>query len=109
MTQEIIELAQVRLADGKTENDLLGASEAFQDGFLSKQEGFLRRDMVRRKDGAYVDIIKWASQTQADAVFQKAQSSELAGAYFSMMAFDPENTDEGVEHCALISSFSAGQ
>ena len=107
MTQEIIELAQVRLAAGKTEEDLLQASEAFQSGFLSWQDGFVRRDMVRRKDGPYVDIIKWTSQAQADAVFQKAQASELAGNYFSMMASDPENMDEGVEHCPLISSFSA--
>lgn len=107
MTQEIIELAQVRLATGKTEQDLLQASEAFQNGFLSKQDGFVRRDLVRRKDGTYVDIIKWTSQAQADVVFQKAQNSELAGNYFSMMAFDPENIEEGVEHCPLISSFGA--
>ena len=106
MTQEIIELALIRLVAGKTEENLRQASEAFQNGFLSKQNGFVSRDMVRRKDGTYMDIIRWESQAQADAVFQRAQESKVARQYFSMMEFDPEKMEEGVEHCSLISSFN---
>ena len=107
MVQKIIELAQIRLAEGKTEQDLLEASEAFQSEFLNGQDGFLGRDMVRRKDGTYLDVIRWESQALADAVFERAQESETAGQYFSMMAFDPDNMEEGVEHCSLICSSNA--
>lgn len=107
MSQEIVELAQIRLAPGKTETDLLAASEEFQAAFLSGQDGFKGRDLVRRRDGTYVDIIRWQSKAQADAVFQRAQSSEAAGQYFSVMQFDPDNMEEGVEHCPLLSSHGA--
>ena len=107
MIQKVIELAQIKLAEGKTEQDLLQASETFQTEFLNGQDGFLARDMVRRKDGSYLDVIRWESQAQADAVFERAQESEAAGRYFSMMAFDPDNMDAGVEHCPLICSFNA--
>ncbi len=107
MVQKIIELAQIRLAQGKTEQDLLQASETFQSEFLNGEDGFLGRDLVRRKDGTYLDVIRWESQAQADAVFERAQDSEAAGQYFSMMAFDPDNMEAGVEHCPLLCSFNA--
>lgn len=107
MSQGIVELAQIRLATGKTEADLLAASKSFQSEFLSGQDGFLSRDLIRKDDGTYVDIIRWQSRAQADAVFAKAQASEVAGQYFSVMQFDPDNMETGVEHCALIASHSA--
>ena len=90
-----------------TQNGKLQSLDDELDLCLAAEQEDLARDLVRRKDGTYVDIIKWANQARADAVFQKAQNSELAGHYFSMMAFDPENMEEGVEHCPLISSFGA--
>jgi hypothetical protein len=100
-------LAQIKLANGKTEQDLRLASDAFQRDFLNGQGGFLSRDLVRRPDGTYLDIIHWESREKADAVFARAQASEAARLYFSVMAFDAQSADSGVEHCAVVSSFSA--
>lgn len=107
MTQEVIELAQIKLADGKTEQDLAAASDAFQDGFLNGQDGFLSRHLVRRSEGIYLDIIHWASREKADAVFAQAQKSEAAGQYFAVMQFDVQSDDPGVEHCSILRSFNA--
>ncbi|MEY1554347.1 hypothetical protein AB3Y40_01815 [Yoonia sp. R2331] len=107
MTQTILELATITLADGKSEAELLRASEAFQSEFLDHQDGFLRRDMVRRADGTFTDIILWESRAKADAVFERAMQSEAAGGYFAHMKIDPEKMDEGVEHCAVLRSFKA--
>jgi len=108
MSDRIIELASIKLAEGKTEHELIKASEVFQEQFLSGQDGFVRRDLVRKEDGTYMDIILWESRTHADAIFEKAQKSEAVGQYFSLMDFNPENMTEGVEHCGLLKSFSAG-
>lgn len=105
MSDQVLELASITLASGKTEEELLAASDAFQRDFLDHQDGFLRRDMARRSDGSYVDVILWESRAHADAVFERAQLSEPAAAYFGCMKFDPENMEEGVEHCALMNSF----
>jgi len=107
MTQRIIELAQIKLAEGKTEQDLETASDAFQENFLNGQDGFLSRHLVRRAEGAYLDIIHWESRKHADAVFAQAQKSEAAGQYFSVMGFDTQSEDPGVEHCPILRSFSA--
>jgi len=108
MSDRIIELALIKLAEGKTEHELIKASETFQEQFLSGQNGFVRRDLVRKEDGTYMDIILWESRAHADAIFEKAQKSEAVGMYFSLMDFDPENMAEGVEHCGLLTSFPAG-
>ena len=105
MTHGIIELAQIKLANGKTEQDLVAASNAFQQDFLNGQDGFLSRDLVRRPDGSFLDVVRWESREKADAVFARAQKSEAAGQYFSVMTFDAESTDPGVEHCAIVGSF----
>lgn len=105
MTQHVIELAQIKLAAGKTEDDLATASDAFQAEFLTGQDGFISRHLVRRAAGEFLDIIQWESREQADAVFERAQKSEAAGQYFSVMEFDPESADTGVEHCAILRSF----
>ena len=108
MTDQVLELATITLADGATEAQLLAASDHFQRAFLSGQDGFLRRDMVRRGDGTYSDVILWESRAHADAVFEKAQKSEACGAYFGLMKMDPDTMDEAVEHCTIMHSFQKG-
>lgn len=105
MSKKVIELASIKLAKSKTEDELIGASEMFQDQFLNMQDGFIRRDFVRKGDGSYMDIILWQSRAHADAIFEKAKKSKAAGQFFSLMDYDPEKMDEGVEHCALLNSF----
>lgn len=108
MTDTVLEMANITLAPGKSEADLLAASEVFQRDFLNRQDGFLRRDMVRKADGEYLDVILWENRAKADAVFEKAQSSEAAGQYFAQMHFDPDAMDDAVQHYAVLGSFTAG-
>ncbi len=107
MSDPVLELATIKLAPSSSEQDLLAASAAFQNAFLDHQDGFIRRDMVRKADGTYLDVILWRSRADADAVFERAQESEAVGQYFGHMQIDPESTDSGVEHCTLLSSFAA--
>lgn len=105
MKNQVIELAPIKLAEGATEAQLVEASTAFQTAFLETQDGFVRRDFVRKSDGTYMDIIQWESRDYAEAVFEKAKMSDVAARYFGLMEFDLETMDEGVEHCALLASF----
>ncbi|MBB5514229.1 hypothetical protein FHS89_000227 [Rubricella aquisinus] len=106
MTDPILELATITLAPGVTEQELVTAAAAFQRDFLDHQDGFIRRDMIRREDGRFVDVILWESRVQADAVFQRAMASPVAGQYFSLMQMDPETAETGVEHCPVLCSFT---
>ena len=48
MKTPITVLAPIKLATGKTEADLLAASDRFQEEFVSNQPGVLRRELVRK-------------------------------------------------------------
>ncbi len=103
----IVELATINLADGKTEADLIEASNTFQTEFLDHQPGFMRRELVRNSKGEYIDIVHWRSQKDVDAVMAIIESSPAVQAYFSVMKFDPENPNDGVEHSSSIAVYEA--
>lgn len=105
MSSTVIEMAEIKLAAGKTEADLLEASNRFQEEFLSVQPGFLGRELVRKEDGQYADIVRWASMEDAAAIMEKAATSPACGGYFSVMEFNPENPDAGVSHFGVLSSY----
>ena len=98
MSGSIIEWAPIRLAEGKTEADLLAASAKFQKEFLDSQPGFLRRELLRLAEGRYADIVHWRTMADAEAIMAKAPSSPACLAYFATMELNPDNIAEGVEH-----------
>jgi len=57
MTKAVTVLAPIKLAAGKTEADLLMASATFEKEFVSKQTGVVRRELVRKSDNEYIDIV----------------------------------------------------
>ena len=103
----IIELATINLADGKTEADLIEASKIFQSEFLDHQPGFIRRELVRKSEGKYIDIVHWRSQEDMNNVMQVIESSPAVQAYFSVMEFDPESPNNGVEHYSSVAVYES--
>lgn len=88
----IVEWAPFELAEGVSEEALLAASDALQAGFLAKQPGFLRRELLRRCGRQWVDLVYWRDRTSVEAAMQAAGSSAACHAYFELMA--------GAEHAA---------
>ncbi|KZL17930.1 hypothetical protein PsAD2_02807 [Pseudovibrio axinellae] len=101
MTAPITVIAQIKLAKGKTEKDLLTASDAFEVGFASKQPGILRRELVRKPDGTYLDVVKFRSANDMDVVIEKEKTSEICHAFFSVM----DMTDEEFEVCQSLKTY----
>ncbi len=108
MGDTITILATIKLASGKTEAELLAASERFQKEFASKQKGLIRREMVRKGDGEYIDIIQFASMADANATMESEKTSEVCHAFFALMDMDMENPDaemEGVQICQSLQTY----
>ena len=103
--QAMIELAPIRLAAGRTEAELLAASDAFQRDFLSGQPGFLRRDLVRKSERDFVDIVHWRSAADAEAIMDKVQNSPACMSYFSVMDMGNGDATVGVEHLSLLAAY----
>ena len=106
MSNTVIEIAEIKLANGKTEAELVSAAERLREGFLSQQSGFISHDLVRQSDGVYADIVRWETMGAAKTALQNAESSPVCGAYFSHMEIDPENPIDGVSYFPVLSSSS---
>ncbi len=107
MSQTIVETARITLAPGRSEADLLAASAAFQSAFLDGRPGFLRRELLKAGEGAYLDLVHWQSQAAADAVMAEAMTSEACGAYFAVMDMGAADPTAGVAHYASLATYGA--
>ena len=85
MKQPVTVMAPFKLAEGKTEEDLVAASNHFQEAFVSKQPGVLRRELIRTGDGAYMDIVQFRSQEDAEAIIEAEATSEDCHIFFAVM------------------------
>ena len=92
MTTAITVLASIKLAAGKTEADLLTASGIFEKEFVSKEAGVVRRELVRKGDNEYIDIVQFRSMKDMEEVMEKEKTTPTCHDFFSMM--DLDNIDD---------------
>ncbi len=85
MTTPVTIIAPITLAKGKSEADLLAASNIFQTDFVNDQEGVIRRELIRKADGQYLDIVQFRSVEDARDVIKKEMVSPACHAFFSIM------------------------
>ena len=95
-------LAPIILAKGKTEADLLAASQIFQNDFVAHEPGVLRRELVRKPDGTYLDIIQFRSHEDYLDVARKEMESPVCAQFFSVMDMSVFDPDEGMEVYASL-------
>jgi len=107
MSEKIVEMAPIKLLPGKTEQDLLRASEKFQQGFVSTLKGFISRELVHVKDNEYADIVHWESMQDAKAVLTQEMNSDACLEFFSLMEMDEANPEGGVSHFKSLALYEA--
>lgn len=91
--QPVTVIAPIKLAEGKTEADLLAASQIFQKEFVAHEAGVLRRELVRKPDGTYLDIVQFRSEEDVADVVKREMESAACAKFFSVMdlsEFDPD-------------------
>jgi hypothetical protein len=107
MTGMIIEWAPFRLKEGVTEAELLSRSEALQSEFLAHQDGFVRRELVRGRDGGWVDLVYWRDEAAAESVMRTAMESPTCHRYFALMdGADHADPGAGVLHFGILKSYA---
>lgn len=83
-----IAVATFKLKPGITEEALLAASDDFETGFAQRQEGIIRRDLVRSASGGYGDIVLFESPEAMATVLGAEQSDPVCAAYMTLMEDD---------------------
>lgn len=82
----IIEWAPFTIKEGINEETLLKSSADLQQEFLNKQVGFIKRELIKKSDRDYVDIVHWKSKEDAGRAIENAENSPICFAYFQLMA-----------------------
>jgi len=82
---KVIEIVRFRPRDGLREENLRAASAGMEEGFASKQPGFLSRSLAKGADGEWVDVIYWQDLKSATDAAETAMNSEACMPYFEMI------------------------
>ncbi len=105
MTGHVVEWAPFNTREGVGEPALLAASERLQREFLAKQDGFVRRELIKGGERAYVDLVWWSSQETAEAAMAKVMASAICRDYFAMMEPPQAEAGAGVLHFRSLCSY----
>jgi len=104
LTEIITVLATSTLAPGVSEEEFVEASDQFQSDFVSKQPGVLRRELLRKESGGYIEIIQFRSAEDLADVLEKEKTSEACHAYLKKILMDDTN-DSGLQTCASLATY----
>lgn len=85
MSNIVTVLAPAKLAKGVTEAQLLAASAKFQKEFVSGEPDVLRRELIKKADGTYIDIVQFTSVEAAHQVIAREMESAVCAEFFSIM------------------------
>lgn len=107
MANPVTVLAPIKLAAGKSEADLLAASARFQMEFVNFEPGILRRELVRKGDGTYIDIVQFSSQEAALAVIEKERESVACHAFFSVMEMDAGDEADSIDFYQSLETYNS--
>lgn len=84
----VIEWAPFRVTDGVSEAAVVAAADAMQEEFLTRQPGYVRRELLRTPDGQWADLVVWRDRASVEAAMAAVGNSPACRRYFSLMAPD---------------------
>lgn len=86
---ETMEIVTFRLKPG-TEAGFVANNGVMTD-WLARQPGFLSRQLGRREDGSWVDVVRWQSMEQAKAAADRIMA-EIGGSE-ALQAIEPASVE----------------
>lgn len=106
MNPPTVEWAAFQLKKDVTEQTLLKAADALQQKFLQAQPGFIRRELLKKGEGSYVDILWWTTKKDAKEASEKAMNCRACLEYFQLMDTDSLNPGEPITYFLQMKAYS---
>ena len=104
-TNHVLEWSPFRLKSGVEETTLLQVSERMQRDFLANQDGFVRRELIKRAEGAYTDLVWWDSFAASQSAMKKAACSPAVRAYLEVMDFSAGDPRDAVSLFGVVGAY----
>ncbi|VAW03162.1 hypothetical protein MNBD_ALPHA07-921 [hydrothermal vent metagenome] len=87
-----VEWAPFIKAAGVDDQALIEAADEVNSEFLSMQPGFISRELVRKSETEYADIIHWRTTADAESASEKVLNCAPCGEYFALMDMEASAT-----------------
>lgn len=104
----VVEWAPFRKKGDVSDHQILSAAEYMHRKFYSKQRGFMKRELVKKSDGAFADIVHWRSQSEAAIAAAKTARCDICSLYFGLMDVEETGSCKGVSSYQVVRTWNAG-
>ncbi len=101
----IIEWAPFEVKNGVSDESIMLAAQAVEEGFLVKQPGYIKRSLLKDSNDRWVDIVYWQSEEEAQSAAGKALESPICFDYFALMKQSEHAEVSNVQHFSVIKSW----
>lgn len=89
-----------------SEEKLIESAEKVNVDFLSLQKGFLRRELVKKSETEYADIIHWNSKADAVSAGLKVEECMVCSEYFKLMDMEASSgAGAGFAHYTILKTW----
>lgn len=93
--------------EGITDQQLVVAADNVNSVFLIKQPGFIKRELVKKSDAEYADIIHWNTKADAAAAGEKVFNCAECNEYFKLMNMEASaNAGAGFSHYEVLKKWN---
>ena len=100
-----IEWAPFEVAGHVSDEQLEKAAADLEVNFLQKQDGYLRRELLKGEGKQWVDLVYWSSPQAAARAAEDANTSEAFLEYFSLMV-GLEDAEDGIAHYRQVRTWN---
>lgn len=98
-----VEWAPFVKAEGVTDKQLIIAANQVNVEFLAKQPGFIKRELIKKSEMEYADVIHWTSKKEAVSAGSKVLSCVECAQYFQLMDMESsEKAGAGFSHYEIL-------
>lgn len=99
-----VEWAPFIKASGVTDEELIAKANVVNSDFLVGQKGFIKRELIKKDDNEYADVIYWESRSDGITAGEKVNSCVKCGEYFELMVMGAK-AGEGFSHYTILKSW----
>jgi len=103
----IIEWAPFETKPEFTEQQIIELAQKVETEFLAKQSGYIRRELLKRDNNQWADLVYWKNMESAIAGAKAANDSGAFYEYFcTMVGVDLNSAEAGIFHFRLAQKWN---
>jgi hypothetical protein len=92
---------------GISDQQLIMAAERLNSEFLTKQAGFIKRELIKKSAREYADIIHWKTKVEAEAAGEKVFNCAQCNGYFELMDMEASaGAGTGFSHYEILQTWN---